>query len=812
MKNKSKLKEIIGKANSLSAGEIMAAVNRGDEKIDGAEVLEKPYQSQAQARYIHAKAGEGKKWAKTFVTHSEGQPVGELPEKVEKGLKSKIATGIAGATMILGGTAQASNPSPQAGKCQIGHQHNAGTKTPSGASWSNTGRESQCHTHKDGGHLKPISSTVTPENHVFDKDAHSRKNITMTKAIPPPPPNPDTPNPNDPYYQMGRNMARPAAKKVPTVTAIRPSGIKQGWLDHAYAGVSRPMETIKKAEPEIGHTEPVAPTTKEKWAKQAAGQKSHLNPLGQGKEGVYRPGHHEWNAFVDHLTSTPETAESGVHDARWFAATAARGLAHHDAAKSILGEEHFPTVFAAAENLHQARIHGEDPTPHAAALNDLTANIPSDNMQNALGHINSSLTAHTKATNHMNKVGIPEEHHDAIFSSAATWEPTVKKSLVKSVLSKLKKAMPTPKEDKQEAGEASPSLDRVTEAPKEGDTRPFIDTKATFKQLKERHAIFKKKIQQDREDGDADATAIYSMNEADVTKPLEKSSAPSYKTLRTAKLPDGKKVNVYGNNGYERISNGPHRGRYLHSIMAEHKLGRKLTQSEEIDHKNGDRKSNGLSNLRLTTTSKHAAHTNTERAKQGGFTGEKRYMHSREYTEGKPESMVKADLTQVSDPMPENMEKGLHDYTSREIGQAKALSRTTADKQSPQYKGAVKGIVDRMKARSATDALSSHEVATDFAQAQREGKAEDPKGTGAPAWQKPMNKAEGFNPDNMFTPEMPTQKPSMKHLIGKFHAQKQNEKVFADTVNELKNPPQPQSDKPDLSNFTAKYRMRKSKK
>jgi hypothetical protein len=951
MKNKSKLKEIIGKANSLSAGEIMAAVNRGDTKIDGAEVLEKPYQSQAQARYIHAKAGEGEKWAKKFVAHSEGQPVGELPEKVEKGLKSKIATGIAGATMMLGGTAQASNPSPNANGCAIGHKHVSGSASPSGASWSNTGNEAKCHTHKDGGHLKPISNTVKPDNHVFDKDAHSRKNITMTKATPPPP---DAPNPNDPYYQMGRNLARPAAKKVPEVSG-KPSGIKQGWLDHAYKGVSRPMETIKKADPEIGHTEPVAPKTKERWAKDAAGGKSNLNPIGQGKEGVYRPGHHEWNAFVDHLTSTPETAESGVHDARWFAANAIRGNAHHNAARDIIGDEHFPEVYGAlheaAQGLAESKKNATDPTPFVTSMSNIRTKMAHpDKMTEAIDHINRSVDAHTKATNHMNSVGIPEQHHDAIFSSAATWEPTVKKSLVKSVLGKLKKAMPTPKEDKQEAGEASPSLDRVTEAPAEGDTRPFMDTKATFKQLKERHAIFKKKIQQDREDGSADDTAIYSMNEADVTKPLEKSSAPSYKTLRTAKLPDGKKVNVYGNNGYERISNGPHRGRYLHSVMAEHKLGRKLKGNEEIDHKNGDRKGNGLSNLRLTTTSQHAAHTNTERAKQGGFTGEKRYMHSREYTEGKPESM----------------EKGLSDYKNNELKMARELHHSGVNKQSPQYKSAVRGIVQHMKARTGQGALASHEPATDFtqaqregavhhlyarvkqaqpesmekglrdsinnfvapsanskpglvtdirrtltnphtvnnspgavvatagmalgalgsgaahewekakadmysdkahsqqmsndsfqrdaeiqklrdaktqrkasmkkglsdyttgdlAQAQREGKIEDPKGTGAPAWQKPapkpitapalvkpMNKAEGFNPDNMFAPEAP--KTNIKNVIAKLQAKNNNEKMFANTVNELQNPPPtpaPQSDKPDLANFTAKYRMRKSKK
>jgi hypothetical protein len=46
-----------------------------------------------------------------------------------------------------------------------------------------------------------------------------------------------------------------------------------------------------------------------------------------------------------------------------------------------------------------------------------------------------------------------------------------------------------------------------------------------------------------------------------------------------------------------------------------------------------------------------------------------------------------------------------------------------------------------MKARRAADALSSHEVAMDISKERREGKKEDPKGTGAPAWQNPMRKS-----------------------------------------------------------------------
>lgn len=39
---------------------------------------------------------------------------------------------------------------------------------------------------------------------------------------------------------------------------------------------------------------------------------------------------------------------------------------------------------------------------------------------------------------------------------------------------------------------------------------------------------------------------------------------------------------------YLRISAGPLRGKYVHRIVAEAKLGRKLEKSETVEHKNGD--------------------------------------------------------------------------------------------------------------------------------------------------------------------------------------------------------------------------------
>lgn len=598
-------------------------------------------------------------------------------------------------------------------------------------------------------------------------------------------------------------------KKEPKAPAapISRAGMNPKWIEYATKNASRPMETMKKANPasemrEVKFDTPVTEPLKQKKASTDTSKYGTRNIPMPKPESLHMEGHDHWNTFVNLADKDEEVrgqaapnwdgSAQGIENARVFATSAKGAMSHHGRAQEIIGADNFDHVHGllseVSEGLAHASEHGLDPLPfiqkHREAVGMMAQPERADE---AIHSIHAFHNGVHKAGAYMSKLGIPDEHHGDIFSSASTWEPPMKKSL--SIWSKLRKALPTPKEDKQETLDSSPSLDRVTKAPAEGKTRPFADTKEAFKRLKDRHATLVKKIEQSREDGDADATSIYSMNEADVSKPLEKSK-PSYKTLRTAKLPGGTKVNVYGNNGYERISNGPHRGRYLHSVLAEHKLGRKLKNNEEIDHKNGDRKGNNAGNLRLTTTSEHASHTNAARAKKGGFTGEKRYMHSREYTEGKPESM----------------EKGLSDFTTGELQEARRTQRTSASKQSPQYKSAVKGIVARMKARKASDALSSHEVDIDFAQEQREGKVEAPKGTGAPAWQKPMQKA--FNPDEMFKPS----KSEKVNPVQEQESQKQNEKFFEGVVSEAKKPTPAESGRPSLKNFTAKFRMRKSKK
>jgi hypothetical protein len=376
-------------------------------------------------------------------------------------------------------------------------------------------------------------------------------------------------------------------------------------------------------------------------------------------EQLHMPGHEKWNLFVNLAANDNEDRGGhgaraaaagrkvdpgqGVENARIFALNVQRAHHHANNAASHIGPQNYKEV---ANAFKQAAIgmqtHPEAEEHWRQIDQAAVAKMAKPEMhEEARSSVLQSVHHNGLVKRYLHTLGIPEEHHAEILESAKQFGKNgVTKSM--GIMGKLRKALPSAKEDKQDAGEKSPSLDRVTVAPEEGKTRPFIDSKTAIEALREQQKRFKHKIEQDRCDGgESDDTAIYSMNDANVEKPLEK-AAPSYKTLRAVKLPDGQKVNVYGNNGYERISNGPHRGRYLHSVLAEHKLGRKLGKDEEIDHKNGDRRDNSHSNMRVTTTSEHASHTNSARAQQGGFTGEKRYMHSREYTEGKPETVEKA--------------------------------------------------------------------------------------------------------------------------------------------------------------------------
>lgn len=59
--------------------------------------------------------------------------------------------------------------------------------------------------------------------------------------------------------------------------------------------------------------------------------------------------------------------------------------------------------------------------------------------------------------------------------------------------------------------------------------------------------------------------------------------------------------------GYLRISAGPCRGRRVHELIAEAKLGRKLRKDEVVHHVDGDKKNPDPKNLEVMNVNKHNA-------------------------------------------------------------------------------------------------------------------------------------------------------------------------------------------------------------
>lgn len=60
---------------------------------------------------------------------------------------------------------------------------------------------------------------------------------------------------------------------------------------------------------------------------------------------------------------------------------------------------------------------------------------------------------------------------------------------------------------------------------------------------------------------------------------------------------------------YIRISAGPQRGMYVHRLVMEAKLGRRIRKSETVDHIDGNSLNNHPANLRVLSWAQHGRET-----------------------------------------------------------------------------------------------------------------------------------------------------------------------------------------------------------
>lgn len=68
---------------------------------------------------------------------------------------------------------------------------------------------------------------------------------------------------------------------------------------------------------------------------------------------------------------------------------------------------------------------------------------------------------------------------------------------------------------------------------------------------------------------------------------------------------DSHRKEILNKNGYLSLCIGNHR-EYVHRLVMEEHLGRKLTDDESVHHINGDRTDNRIENLQLLTKSEHS--------------------------------------------------------------------------------------------------------------------------------------------------------------------------------------------------------------
>lgn len=65
-------------------------------------------------------------------------------------------------------------------------------------------------------------------------------------------------------------------------------------------------------------------------------------------------------------------------------------------------------------------------------------------------------------------------------------------------------------------------------------------------------------------------------------------------------------------NGYAEYTRGENKGRSVHVVLMEEKIGRRITSNEVVHHKDHNRSNNDLQNLALMTRSEHTSLHNKE--------------------------------------------------------------------------------------------------------------------------------------------------------------------------------------------------------
>lgn len=83
-------------------------------------------------------------------------------------------------------------------------------------------------------------------------------------------------------------------------------------------------------------------------------------------------------------------------------------------------------------------------------------------------------------------------------------------------------------------------------------------------------------------------------------------------------IPSRLRGGITRNHGYLRYSAGPLRGRFVHCVVAEAALGRKLKPGEQVHHINGCKTDNRNGNLLICTTSYHRSLHERQKKNYGG--------------------------------------------------------------------------------------------------------------------------------------------------------------------------------------------------